>query len=369
MQIVEGLSKENVDKLSEILNDEDVTDELLERIKKFKRKSSLKSSMSDDKLNKYLDNHGLSEKDIKYSKKETLADLFIDIFSDKEGSTVLSDIVEHGGLIKWEDFVNGNNIYDICKDFVDEAKELMWVLPKATKTSANMGPAEVLLRFIINESTNPEKGDVAVNIDDKKLEIELKRGDSDGGRPLGQTGTIQNMSVVNKVVFDELLVKHCDVNEADLLKMFKDAGETPTKENKTIGLFQTNKTSAIIADKIKNIDSKLIAAAFIKGVYEQYSEPSGVNTKKILTNLTKYISSNKIDNKLLLDIIGYLQLYFYSQVEKFNYLCVFKPKDGSYTVMTNEQLSDANIVLNKLTFGATSSGTGRERVGRIKLRK
>lgn len=408
MQLVEGLSQENVDRLSKILNDDDITDELIKRVKHLVNKTSLKKHNEGElasTLSKYLIDHGISSdtikteavrnkpKNIKTAEaknngNEEILDRFLDWFSVDEDDSLentkdknvqrLSFIKpekegEKAGIISWNDFIKDGkgNVKAICKDggfseFI--TNKIMTWQPTANSNNAAMGFGEVLLRFIIKESSPMEKGDISITNNEGFFGVELKNTNDKGGRPFGQSHTARDMVEFDKAFVDELYGK-----DNNFLTRLTTAAKDDKTERRAVNTTKGNDVLRITqrqvtlkhAFQILSDDKKLdkIGVAIVKGVKAQYADAGEIDAGQIKS----YIEKNQNGNALL-DCIGYAQACAYRNQEGFKYLCLLNSDTGDYVVLGDEAFKNIDIFLKNVKFGPTSSGTGRERACRFQLR-
>lgn len=374
--INEELSTENIKKLEAYINNDNFDD-----ILKLLKRQSAKIGINEADYKKFFDKHGISE--LNWGRKNSAIKQFTNLFSDEDNLDVLSNIVKNDGVVSIDDIKETGNIFkDYCSNFLEEAKTIAsWTNSK----SANAGPCELLLKFIIKEANSKNVGDVTIN-DNEEMEVKAStlsgKSSGSGGHAAGQKGNIRNAWSIYYYLNNKIFNVETSNSEADKLKYF---------QNKA-GLEDFNN---II--KEKNISIEDVTKGIVDALCFQYNfitnednHKNKLSTIDKLYNsaikLAKSISTNGQFNSSndLFNLVGCIQLYLYSQIEGFNYFFAVlidknidneSDKNGFYFCAKdcNEETSallDFDKILEHIKFGALDSTTSSQgRTGKIYIKK
>ena len=198
--------------------DEDVPNYISLLSKYVKKNAGLKQN--DYKT--FFDKHGLSK--LNWGRKNDAIKQFVNLFSDNDNLDTLNEIVKQDGIISINDLNDTGNLFKYCKGFEDEAKTIAsWT----NSTSANSGPCEMLLKFILKEGTTVDSGDVGIQVDiEKTEEMEVKagtvsKGSTSGGHAAGQKGNIRKAWSIYWHLDHNLFGLDTPNSEADKLQYFQ----------------------------------------------------------------------------------------------------------------------------------------------------
>ena len=307
----ESLSKESIKKLEQYISDENVD----EYIKLLKRHAS-KSGIKEDDYTVFFDKHGISE--LNWGRKNSAVKQFVNLFSEEDHLDILTKIVKDDGVVSIDDIKETGNIFkDYCSEFSEEAKIIAsWTNSK----SANAGPCELLLKFIIKEANSKKTGDVTIH-NDEEMEVKAStlkgKSSGSGGHAAGQRGKIRNTWAVYYYLNNNVFNIETSTSEADKLKYFqnKDGVQELNNVIKDKGLSIEEVTNGIV-------DALCFQYNFITNENDVKNE---LKTKdklyKAALNIAKSISKNNEFNSSndVFNLVGCIQLYLYSQIEGFDY--------------------------------------------------
>lgn len=375
--INEELSNKNIETLKNYINDDNF-DDMIAIVKKH----SSKTGVDLDSYDTFFKKHGISE--LNWGRKNTAIKQFVNLFSEEDNLDKLTEIVKNDGVVSINDIAETGNIFkDYCDDFLEEAKTIAsWTNSK----SANAGPCELLLKFIIKEANSKKTGDVTI-YDDEEMEVKAstisgKSSSNSGGHAAGQRGNIRNTWAIYYHLNNELFKIETSNAEADKLKYF---------QNKD-GVQELNATI-----KEKGLTIEDVAKGIVDALCFQYNfitnEKNSKNSLKHVgklydaaIKLAKDISKNNEFNSSadVFNLVGCIQLYLYSQIEGFEYFFAVlvdknvdneSDKNGFYFCVKNCQddnsdLLDFNKILTHIKFGALDSTTTTQgRTGKIYIKK
>lgn len=390
--ISESLSNTGLKGLTDYLKSlENFSDSDIDELKNIINKHYKRKQLDTKKINKFFSSHGLME--LSWGIHNSAPKQFMNLFSDFNNIDKLAEIVDNNGVVSIKDMKNSGNIFtDYCKDWEEEARSIAsWTYSR----SANSGPFEILLKFIIKEGTTGDIGDVAIKkteTSDSYDEMEVKtstltqKGGS-GAHAAGQKGGIQFTQAIYRYLNNHLL-KNEDTDEQELTKDY------------AIGraYFQNKNGVKDFNDKLKAVTTQLTQNDIAKGIVDalcfQYNFISDIhsttnqleNKQALYDAAVAYLSTKKITQDSgfgyndLLNFVGCIQLYLYSQVEGFKYLicCLLDKKvtstsqnNGFYVLFndcntTQTDLLNFGIVLHYLKFGALCDTTKQQgRTGKI----
>ena len=372
----EALNSKNIKKLEEFINDDNI-DEILKLLKKH----SSKSGIDESAYTAFFDKHGISE--LNWGRKNSAVKQFVNLFSEEDNLDKLANIVKNDGVVSIDDIKETGNIFkDYCSDFLEEAKTIAsWTNSK----SANAGPCELLLKFIIKEANSKKTGDVTIH-NDEEMEVKAStlkgKSSGSGGHAAGQRGNIRNAWAVYYYLNNNVFGIETSNSEADKLKYC---------QNKN-GVEELNN---VIKEKKLNIED--VTKGIVDALCFQYNfisnEKDAKNTLetkeqlyKSAIDLAKTISKDNAFNSSndLFNLIGCIQLYLYSQVEGFDYFFAVlidknidneSDKNGFYFCVKNCKDKDSELlnfekILTHIKFGGLDSTTSSQgRTGKIYIKK
>lgn len=372
----ESLSKESIKKLEQYISDENVD----EYIKLLKRHAS-KSGIKEDDYRGFFDKHGISE--LNWGRKNSAVKQFVNLFSEEDHLDILTKIVKDDGVVSIDDIKETGNIFkDYCSEFAEEAKTIAtWTNSK----SANAGPCELLLKFIIKEANSKKTGDVTIH-NDEEMEVKAStlkgKSSGSGGHAAGQRGKIRNAWAVYYYLNNNVFNIETSNSEADKLKYFqnKDGVQELNNVIKDKGLSIEQVTNGIV-------DALCFQYNFITNEKDAKNE---LKTKdklyKAALNIAKSISKNNEFNSSndVFNLVGCIQLYLYSQIEGFDYFFAVlvdknidneSDKNGFYFCVKNCQDDNSELlnfdkILSYIRFGGLDSTTSSQgRTGKIYIKK
>ena len=372
----ESLSKESIKKLEQYISDENVD----EYIKLLKRHAS-KSGIKEDDYTVFFDKHGISE--LNWGRKNSAVKQFVNLFSEEDHLDVLTKIVKDDGVVSIDDIKETGNIFkDYCSEFSEEAKIIAsWTNSK----SANAGPCELLLKFIIKEANSKKTGDVTIH-NDEEMEVKAStlkgKSSGSGGHAAGQRGKIRNTWAVYYYLNNNVFNIEISTSEADKLKYFqnKDGVQELNNVIKDKGLSIEEVTNGIV-------DALCFQYNFITNENDVKNE---LKTKdklyKAALNIAKSISKNNEFNSSndVFNLVGCIQLYLYSQIEGFDYFFAVlvdknidneSDNNGFYFCVKNCQDDNSELlnfdkILSYIRFGGLDSTTSSQgRTGKIYIKK
>ena len=372
----ESLSKESIKKLEQYISDENVD----EYIKLLKRHAS-KSGIKEDDYTVFFDKHGISE--LNWGRKNSAVKQFVNLFSEEDHLDILTKIVKDDGVVSINDIKETGNIFkDYCSEFSEEAKIIAsWTNSK----SANAGPCELLLKFIIKEANSKKTGDVTIH-NDEEMEVKAStlkgKSSGSGGHAAGQRGKIRNTWAVYYYLNNNVFNIETSTSEADKLKYFqnKDGVQELNNVIKDKGLSIEEVTNGIV-------DALCFQYNFITNENDVKNE---LKTKdklyKAALNIAKSISKNNEFNSSndVFNLVGCIQLYLYSQIEGFDYFFAVlvdknidneSDNNGFYFCVKNCQDDNSELlnfdkILSYIRFGGLDSTTSSQgRTGKIYIKK
>lgn len=372
----ESLSKESIKKLEQYISDENV-DEYIKLLKRHVSKSGIK----EDDYTGFFDKHGISE--LNWGRKNSAVKQFVNLFSEEDHLDILTKIVKDDGVVSIDDIKETGNIFkDYCSEFSEEAKIIAsWTNSK----SANAGPCELLLKFIIKEANSKKTGDVTIH-NDEEMEVKAStlkgKSSGSGGHAAGQRGKIRNTWAVYYYLNNNVFNIETSSSEADKLKYFqnKDGVQELNNVIKDKGLSIEEVTNGIV-------DALCFQYNFITNENDVKNE---LKTKdklyKAALNIAKSISKNNEFNSSndVFNLVGCIQLYLYSQIEGFDYFFAVlvdknidneSDNNGFYFCVKNCQDDNSELlnfdkILSYIRFGGLDSTTSSQgRTGKIYIKK
>ena len=316
---------------------------------------------------------------------------FVDLFSEDEHLDILSNIVKNNGTVSINNVTETGNIFkDYCKGWEDEAKTIAtWTNSK----SANAGPCEILLKFILHEGRTFKSGDVGIYIGgDGGQEMEVKAAttgkNASGGHAAGQK---QNNGQKIRGAWSIYLY---------LNKNLFNLGDDNAVADKS-AYFQNNNgiknfNQLIKDNKLDKDDKSLktLSNCIVDALCFQYNfitnEKDSKNSLNTIDKLydaayiyCKSIYDNGFKKQDLFNLVGCIQLYLYSQVEQFDYFFAVQvdksdtstnPNNGNYWCVKNCKSNETDLlkfnkVLDNLYFGSLDSPVSSQgRTGKIYMK-
>lgn len=369
-------------KSAEGLYDEEIS-EYIKLLSRHAKKQGLKQ----DDIKTFFDKHGISE--LNWGRKNDAVKQFVNLFNENDNLDKLNEIIKNNGTVSIYELKESGNIFnDYCKGFEDEAKTIAsWT----NSTSANAGPCEMLLKFIIREGTTLTSGDVGIKVTTNEEEMEVKAGtlkgsSASGGHAAGQRGNIRKAWSIYWYLDHNLFGFNTSNSEADKLQYFQNEKDTGFYD-----FIKKLKENNLLDNPRKISDSIVEALEFqYNFISNEKDAKSNLSTENLLKDAAydqfkQIISKDGISSfKMLTNIVGCIQLYLYSQVENFNYFFVVmldktiekeSSQNGFYFFVKDcktedSGLLDFNKILNYLTFGPLDSTTSTQgRTGKIKFVK
>lgn len=371
-KITEALSQENIDQLAKYIDDSNFN----EYFKIIQRNAKLIGlSDNSEAYDKFFEDHGLSK--LNFGRNNSAKAAFIKLFSENDKLDVLTQIVSNNGILSIKNLSENGNVFDLCKingnDFSDEAKIIAtWV----NSTSASAGPCEMLLKFILKEGYTGKMGDVSIRPSE---EMEVKAStigkNASGGHAAGQKGNngvkIRGAWAIY-LYLNEHLFNIKGNKEADAAQYFQNKNGFA----KFVKLLDDNNLS----DKKS---AELVTKTLVDAICFQYNYiTNDANTKNTLPNIDSlyksalnFYNNSSLELKSMLNLVGAIQLYLYSQIEAFDYFfCVMIDKNGNAAGSGNywfvndcaNKLLDFNKVCNNINFGVLDSPTSAQgRTGKM----
>lgn len=395
--IYEELSASNKKKLDDMIDNGIINDENIGTIDKLladnEKLSKLNSPEYIKKAQKFFEKHGLAK--YKWGRNKTAISEFNTIFKNKVD--ILERIIDGDGIISFKNLPTSGNIFSICKGFQDEAKSISTI---KISGSASVGPCEILLKFILNEGTSANEGDVYLSgIGPLEVKAVTKTKTFSGGHAAGQKSkdadgnstSIRGSWSVYNYVYSKLF--NIDWDEANEIANEKSNAFLMNKDS--YAAFNTN-----YIEKFKpSVDdfANALTEAFMFQ-YEYLTQDGKENSRTKLVSpklkslvkseLSKIYKNGKLDsdNQKLLDIVGAVQLYLYSLTEEFKYfMAIFYDYNdldtneldydedpslvngsGYYIVKKAEELENISETIKHLKFGTLDDlRSGQGKTGKI----
>lgn len=393
LEAIQELSPKQQKELLSVVNGDNF-DEIINLIKKY----LYRASITPDDFKEFFDRHGLSK--LQWGRSGSAVKQFVQLFDENNKLSVLKAIIENDGVISINDekkFKQSGNIYDFCKievngklvSFVEEAQEIAtWT----NSGSASTGPAEILLKFILKEGGTGAVGDVLIRDNDDNYEsgeeMEVKAATvsskaPSGGHAAGQRGKIRQAWSIYWYLDKHLFNLPTTPTEADHIQYFQNKNKSDKSCDQFIQTIKDNK-----------IDDKTVVEKIVEAIAYQYrfithegkrdaDSPSKTtdipNKDQLIENGLKVIKPG-INYETLKNLVGCIQLYFYSIVEGFQYfigVLVAKENvekhsanEGKYVLFKTDdnanQLLDFEGVLKHIYFGQLDSPISPQgRTGKI----
>ena len=358
-------------------------DDAIKILTKYAKKENIKL----EELEDFFDLHGISQ--LNWGRRNTAVKQFINLFNEDDNLDVLLEVVKNDGIISVDDLNESGNIFDLCKinnkDFIEEAKVIStWV----NQTSSASGPGEILLKFILKEAGIKQGCDVFIR-PNKTMEVKsctISEGkNGSGGHPAGQKG-FDDSKIRGSWAIYKYLNEH----------LFNIKGDNENYEADNSFYFQNNagfeQFIMLVRDyNLENTtdDREFFIKTIVDAICFQYNFISNKpNAKNKLTNIDElYDASIKYYNNILRDdfsfdnmknLIGCIQLYLYSSIEKFDYLFFFKvdkfgdsENSGDYVLFKDcsTSLLKFENIIEYIYFGTLDNPTSTQgRSGKMFLR-
>ena len=382
--ITEQLSKSNLDRLEDLVRQGIVNDDNFEDIYNEVLKISKVAGLDRSSFDEFFKKHGLSE--LRWGRGNDAFTELVRMFAKNSNVDTLKEIVTKDGAKSVHDMPFTGNIFDTPREqgWEDEAKTLALMV---NSKSANAGPCELLLKFMLREGNGRVVGDVGIDQDEMEVKAITKSGKStSGGHAAGHKGGIQPAYsiyyAINRLAFNEdsLAQAKKDIyfqNAAgfkELNKRLKDSGTEMDKFLEIVLdalLYQYN-FKEFSDDGLGLKGTAALSKIDYRGLRESF-----------LKYMSSYTSKDQItDMKEFINAVGAVQLYLYSIIEGFDYLFLVyidktesDPNSGKYVMFRDIasgkcDLSDISIVLKHMTFGNLDSATSTQgRTGKMNFRK
>lgn len=391
----ESLSNKGIQKLVDYLKSaEGLDDAKIDEYIKILSRHAKSSGIKQDDYATFFNNHGLSE--LNWGRKNSAIKQFVNLFSENDNLEALSHIVKNNGIISINDpkFTDNGNIFNYCKndqyDFTDEAHTIAtWTNSK----SANAGPCEMLLKFILKEGATLESGDVGIKYSSKEEEMEVKAAttgkNASGGHAAGQRG---NPNTNNKIRGAWSIYFYLNKNLLQIDPENSTADKSQYFQNEN----GVKKFNELLKERNLLNNTQIISDSIVDAICFQYdyitNENNSNNSLPTINDLKnsareftdKVINKNEGFTKQdLLNLVGCIQLYLYSQIEGFDYFFCIQidksdesknPNNGNYWCVKkcknriSPLLSFDNVVKN-LYFGVLDSPTSSQgRTGKIYMK-
>lgn len=371
--VFEALSKNKIEQLKTYINDENF-DEYFKIIQRNSKLIGLKDN--NENYDKFFEEHGLSK--LNFGRNKSAKDAFISLFSENDNLDVLTQIVNNNGVLSINNLPENENIFNLCKingnDFSNEAKIIAtWI----NSTSASAGPCEMLLKFILKEGYTGKMGDVSIRPSE---EMEVKAStigkNASGGHAAGQKGN-------NGVKIRGAWSIYMYINK----NLFGLGDDNAVTDKAAYFQNKNGFNNFIKLLKDKKLDDKksaeFVTKTLVDAICFQYNYITNENdTKNSLPQIDalykaalNYYNKNGLEQSAILNLVGSIQLYLYSQIEGFDYLfCVMIDKSGDSAESGNywfindctTKLLDFESVCNNINFGVLDSPTSSQgRTGKM----
>ena len=397
--ILSFISESSIDDIEKYLRDEKIDiDNALSVLKKHFRKERLDF----DKFEEFFKLHGLDE--LNWGRNNTCIKQFVHTFNENDNLDTLKALVENNGAVSINKIEDSGNIFNYCAgghdgigDWTDEAKTIAsWTNSK----SSAAGPCEVLLKFMLKEGFTGKVGDVSIRPDEnsdsnKADDLEIKaatisnKGTESGGHAAGQQGHIRNSWAIYAYIHKNLFNDKLPDRGADKLAYFRNSDGFKEFNNKLVEL-------DLVKEPDKILKEIIFAVAYQYNFIDENGKNDGENSsvadpdyETLFTQVQNkvMIGNNGIETKEedFINVLGCIQLYFYSLIEKFDYLfcCLIDKRDknssdknGQYVLFRNCQEKENTPFLNfknvlsYLRFGKLESPVKSQgRTGKIFFKK
>ena len=372
----------NIDTLIKYIEDNNIDPDFA--LNAIKYRSEKKKYYLDENLKTYFSQRFVYDKNERLFKnivKEFIKNKCINFWETAAKKPIKDDLYGFIDIDTLKNNTSGNLIKDFCKGWENTAH----VLKNFTDSgSTAKGRFEVLLKFLLAEAVSGgTKGDVSL-YGEKELEVKTDGAHACGQKNIKNTGDVYEymkegfLSIENEQ--NSEYKKLCDqirnINSMDL-RFFQNYDKMKNKNDQYV-----NGQCLLEFIKIIGIKeaSKLIVNAiyFQNGKKYQYFEKSG--NSELYTQTENHLEDIKNDVygfRKILNVVGAIQLYFYSTSENFDYfICLdSKSSDGRYVFIANEnkdgqQFLNFDFILKNFVFGfLNGTTTSQGRTGKMSLRK
>jgi phosphopantetheinyl transferase (holo-ACP synthase) len=370
-------------------------DEAIGAIKKY-----VNGKTSLENFEEFLIEHGLANLSIGNRK---LSDEIKEIFDSKNNTVILKDtIIEHGGAISIDQLINNpeGNIFDnFCEGWEDSARELCCLRPGK---SVIVGSGEVFLNILIKGASSRNEGDLIIE-HTHPFEVKSITSKNDvyksGPHSAGRKGRIrlawELYAYMNTYMFNNGAITD---NAAAKLAYFQNNDGLKKFNNKLVKSCLQKYAAENYDDVIRAISNTFVDAIFyqygfihkrncinrfkrfIKSAVNEYDVIDNAQMSNLSGEYTIREAVNKIfrasinqdtgfsNMSIILDVLGAVQLYLYSQIEKFEYiifLCLdedtskITSKNGKYLFIygctaegEENPLTNIEKIIDKLQFKA-----------------
>lgn len=377
----EKLSDNGIKTLIQFLKSTDgLYDEKINEYISVLSKQAKKSGINQDDFNTFFDTHGISE--LNWGRNNSASKQFIELFSENDHLDILCDIVKNNGAKSINDITETGNIFkDYCTGWEEEAKTIAsWT----NSRSANAGPCEMLLKFMLKEGNSMSVGDVGINNEDMEVKAATLKGKSgSGGHAAGQKGNIRKAWSIYWYLNNNLFKIDTSNDQADKLAYFQNA--------KGLDDFNKKLKDNNLLEDIEKISNGIVNAL----MFQYYFIKNDGTTKKLrnedklkksaLEYCKKVITSNGFETTAdLWNLVGCIQLYLYSVVEDFDYFFAVlidkninneSADNGFYICVKNCKDDDSDLlkfdkILKYLSFKSLDSTVSSQgRTGKIIISK
>ena len=343
-----------------------------------------------NKLNKVLEFKGIGEKSL--ANFDNLDKRLVKLFNKKEKIKYLKTLIKNNdttkcGIKKFDEFKcdkdnKVKNIWDICNGWEDIAKQIAEInFLKPKKSSAAMGKFEILLRLILTDADQLTRGDVhCYSNDENGIPIEVKASQingKNGARVNGQSEELKDAKIIYKTLFDKItefspgFIGQGDERQFGVKAYFQNYGNVSLLSELLNSWYDTD-------DLLTCAIEHSFYYKLVESVFAQYSDENSddiLNLAKQLKELnkgdTQFIKFDKeyvIDPRIIINIVGTIQLYLYRKHDAFKYIIVFNNVNGDYTTLSEEQISNIKYVLSLCSFQPIGTGGPRQQSCRIGLK-
>lgn len=363
------LSKKNIEKLEKYIYAENINDKNFDIFLKYVRNGYNATFMVGEEYKEFFKRHGLSSSF--FNDKAYLGMRIANIFNDYDAVKLFQKIISNNGLIEFNDIkkITKYNILDVIKNAISKLdldnkvsdatlKNIfteIFEIDNVKSNNANVGPFEVLLKFILqNNAILKKHGDISIFGKNGVETIEVKSGKtkSTSAHSCGQ------VVKSNK----EVSSYFC---------------ENYGRPSSTI-LFGGAKSNEKLLKYFNNIiDINTFIENIVKSIAYQYGEQNNNKAINIAikavtdwNNDNKCILNNKIEQIPFYSICVILQTYFYQLSDKWTSLLLVNSSNGNFIVfdMNNFNKDKIENLLSNIEFyfpEGNNNAIGRRSVGRI----
>ena len=369
-------------------------DEAIGVIKKY-----VNSRTKIENFDEFLTSHGLKNLTIG---RRLLSDEIKEIFDNNNCTFILKEtIINNDGAISIDSLVNepeGNIFNNFCAGWEDAARACCCLKPGK---SAAVGSGEVFLNLLIQGASSGNEGDLIIN-GTYPLEVKSitsrKNSYKSGPHAAGQKGRIRFAWELYAYMYTYMFSEGAITDQAAAKLAYFQNNNGLQKFNNTLIKECLQKYATVDFDDIIRtiadtfVDAILYQYGFIPGNrcinrFKKFDKPTLGESVNVLDNIqmtslsgeyTSRENVNKIfraninqvtgfsNSSIILDVLGAVQLYLYSQIEKFEYiifLCLdenptlITEKNGKYLFIygcgsegDGNRLTDIEYVISKLSF-------------------